>query len=110
MQKNSSHKYLLILFSFFLFTLVITTACSSRRATTKIVLSDGPTTPSVRLNINNANVSDLENLPRIGPVLAAKIVEHRDRYGPFRTPEQLLIVDGFSEKRFRELRPFIDTR
>jgi DNA uptake protein ComE-like DNA-binding protein len=55
-------------------------------------------------------MSELEDLLRVGPVMAAKILEHRNRYGPFRVPEHLLIVDGISEKHFRELRPYIDTR
>jgi DNA uptake protein and related DNA-binding proteins len=40
-------------------------------------------------------------------VLAKKIIGHRDRYGPFRRPEDILIIDGISEKRFREFRGFI---
>ena len=59
------------------------------------------------VNINTADANDLQRIPGIGPVSAKKIVDHRDRYGPFRRPEEILIIDGISEKRFREFRSFI---
>ena len=62
-----------------------------------------------RININTANESDLEKLPHIGETLALRIVEFRERNGPFRRPEDLLLVDGISEKRFREIMPMIKT-
>lgn len=43
----------------------------------------------------------------MGPALAARIVEHRERHGPFRRVEHLMSVRGFSERRFRELRPHL---
>jgi competence protein ComEA len=49
----------------------------------------------------------LEKLPGIGPAFAARIVEQRERYGPFRRAEHLMLVRGISERRFRQLRPFI---
>jgi competence ComEA-like helix-hairpin-helix protein len=61
------------------------------------------------ININTATTTDLDRLPGIGPGLAARIVEHRTRYGPFRRTEHLLIVPGISERRFNEMRPFIST-
>ena len=60
-----------------------------------------------RVNINSATPEELERLPGIGPALAARIVEHRERYGPFRRAEHLLVVRGVSESRFKELRPLI---
>lgn len=61
------------------------------------------------LNINTADVASLEALPGIGPQLAAKIIEHRTRYGPFRKTEHLLIVDGISEKRYHDVEKLITT-
>jgi competence protein ComEA len=49
----------------------------------------------------------LETLPGIGKGLAERIVEHRDKFGPFRRPEHLIIVRGISDKRFRALRDLI---
>lgn len=61
------------------------------------------------ININTADKSELETLPHIGETLARRIVEFREQNGPFRRPENLLLVDGISEKRFKEIRPLIKT-
>ena len=65
------------------------------------------TTAAPKLNINTASANELETLPGIGTSLAERIVEHRDKFGPFRRPEQLIIVRGISDKRFRALRDLI---
>ncbi|HYE16113.1 MAG TPA: helix-hairpin-helix domain-containing protein [Pyrinomonadaceae bacterium] len=56
------------------------------------------------ININRATREELERLPGIGPALAARIVEHRERHGPFRRAEHLMMVRGISERRFLALR------
>lgn len=63
---------------------------------------------SAHISVNRASREELENLPGIGPALAARIVEHRERFGPFRRAEHLMLVRGISERRFRQLRPFVD--
>jgi competence ComEA-like helix-hairpin-helix protein len=60
-----------------------------------------------RININTAATKDLEKLPGIGRGLAERIVDHREKYGPFRRPEHLIIVRGISDKRFRMLRDLV---
>jgi len=60
-----------------------------------------------RVNINTASALELEKLPGIGPALAKRIIEHRDKYGPFRRAEHLIIVRGISDRRFRALRDLI---
>src|SRR5438105_6175961 len=62
---------------------------------------------TTRININTAPASELESLPGIGKALAARIIEHREKYGPFRRVEHLIIVRGISDKRFRALRELI---
>src|SRR5215468_8813049 len=57
----------------------------------------------VRININTASPGELEKLPGIGKALAARIIEHREKCGPFRRAEHLIIVRGFSDRRFRTL-------
>ena len=56
------------------------------------------------LNLNTATARELESLPGIGPSLAKKIVEFRNKKGGFRRVEELLAVPGISEKRFRVLK------
>ena len=62
---------------------------------------------SKRININTASTNELERLPGIGQGLAARIIEHREKYGPFRRPEHLIAVRGISDRRFRALRDLI---
>jgi competence ComEA-like helix-hairpin-helix protein len=44
------------------------------------------------ININTATVGELEKIPHIGRKLAERVVAFRETYGPFRRPEQLLLV------------------
>ena len=68
-------------------------------------LSENPV--PTRININTASARELEKLPGIGRGFAQRIVEHREKYGPFRRSEHLIMVRGLSDKRFRELRDLI---
>jgi competence ComEA-like helix-hairpin-helix protein len=59
------------------------------------------------ININTASAKELEGLPGIGKGLAERIIEHREKHGPFRRAEHLIIVHGISDRRFRALRDLI---
>ena len=64
--------------------------------------SDGEPATAL-LDINTSTKEELEKLPGIGPTTAQKIIEHREKYGPFKRIEHLLIVKGISDKVFREI-------
>lgn len=55
------------------------------------------------LDLNAATAGDLDALPGIGPVLAQRIVEYRERTGFFRTVEQLDDVPGIGPTTYAEL-------
>lgn len=61
------------------------------------------------VNINTATVEELDLLPGIGPVIAQAIIDYRDEYGNFDTPEDLLNVNGIGEKRLEAILDFITT-
>jgi competence protein ComEA len=65
----------------------------------------GPSDGKVRLN--SAGRADLEGLPGVGPVLAGKIIEHRDEFGPFSSVEDLLEVSGIGERKLASLRDLV---
>lgn len=50
------------------------------------------------VNLNTADQTALETLPRIGPALAQRIIEWRDENGRFRSVDDLLAVPGIGEK------------
>jgi competence ComEA-like helix-hairpin-helix protein len=66
-----------------------------------------PCAAAPRININRASRAELTRLPGIGDGLAARIVEHRARYGAFRRAEHLMMVRGISERRFARLRDLV---
>ncbi|MCT2025649.1 helix-hairpin-helix domain-containing protein [Dermabacter hominis] len=56
------------------------------------------------VNINTASESELDELPGVGPAIAARIVEHRTTNGPFSNIEQLQDVKGIGPAIFEKLR------
>ncbi len=61
---------------------------------------------AVQVQINLADVRELMQLPGIGEVLAARIVEDRELNGPYECIEDLLRVKGIGEAKLEELRPY----
>ena len=55
------------------------------------------------VDLNSATAQELDALPGIGPVLAQRIVAHRDEQGPFRSVDQLDDVPGIGPTIFTEL-------
>jgi competence protein ComEA len=56
------------------------------------------------VNINTASAAEFEALPGIGPKMAARIVEYRQKNGPFKKVEELMNVRGLGEKNFLKLK------
>jgi competence protein ComEA len=56
-----------------------------------------------KIDLNRATAGDLDALPGIGPVLAARIVDYRDANGPFRSVDQLDDVPGIGPSIFADL-------
>jgi competence protein ComEA len=59
------------------------------------------------VNLNSASTSDLQALPGIGAKTAERIVEYRQKNGPFKKVEELMNVRGVGEKNFLKLKPQI---
>lgn len=59
------------------------------------------------LNLNTATPKQLEALPGIGPVLANRIVEFREKKGGYKRIEELLAIPGVSEKKWKVLRQYL---
>jgi competence protein ComEA len=72
-------------------------AASARRA-----LADGE-----RIDPNTAPAGQLERLPRVGPALAARIIDDRERNGPFRTADDLRRVPGIGPALAASLAPHL---
>ena len=55
------------------------------------------------VNLNRATAEELMQLPGVGEVMSRRIVEYRERHGPFRRPAEVIIVENFSEKKYRAI-------
>jgi len=60
-----------------------------------------------QVNINTAGQSELEALPGIGPSLAKKIMDFRQKNGPFKTTQDLMAVQGIGERKFEQIKNLI---
>ena len=56
------------------------------------------------ININTADQFALESLPRIGPAIAARIVEYRQNVGGFSSIEQIQEVRGIGPAIFEQIK------
>lgn len=71
-----------------------------------------PTSPSpvagpARIDLDVASAAEIERLPRIGPVLARRIVADRDSAGPFGSLEELRRVKGIGAALAKAIAPYV---
>ncbi|WFF10121.1 ComEA family DNA-binding protein [Micromonospora sp. WMMD1076] len=67
----------------------------------------GPAAPAGPVNLNTATLAQLDALPGVGPVLAQRILDHRDRNGGFRSVSDLRQVDGIGDARYEQLKELV---
>ena len=60
-----------------------------------------------KVDLNKADAQKLESLPGVGPALALRIIQHREKNGPFRRIEDLMNVRGFGSKKFAALEKYL---
>ena len=66
-----------------------------------------PRSLSLSLNLNTATADQLEALPGVGPAMATRILEYREKNGPFKKVEDLMNIKGIGEKAFLKLKPLV---
>ena len=70
-------------------------------------VAPGTQTPGGKVNINTADETVLETLPRVGPAMAKRIVDWRTKNGRFTAVEDLMSVTGVGEKTFDQLKDLV---
>lgn len=60
-----------------------------------------------KVNINLADQLELETLPGVGPATALAIIKYREQHGPFEIIEDIMLIPGIKEARFRSLEDLI---
>jgi competence protein ComEA len=63
----------------------------------------------VRININTATSEELEALPGVGEVIAKRIIEYREQHGPYRSVDDLIHVEGISDRAIDGIRELVTT-
>ena len=61
----------------------------------------------VVVNINTADLAELDLLPGVGPVTAQRIIDYRRQIGRFTSVDQLLDVKGIGPKKLEQMRPCV---
>ncbi|MET4135851.1 helix-hairpin-helix domain-containing protein [Pseudarthrobacter sp. PvP090] len=69
--------------------------------------SSASVSPGAKINLNTAGAEELATLPRVGPVLAQRIVDWRSEHGKFQRVEELDAVDGFGPKLLEGVLPLV---
>ena len=63
--------------------------------------------PGQKIDVNTAGAADFQRIPGIGPSYAARIVELRKQRGPFKKIEELMLVKGIGEGRFKRIKSYV---
>jgi competence protein ComEA len=58
------------------------------------------------VNINTADVEELDELPQVGPSTAETIIQYREANGLFRSVSELEEVPGIGPATLEEIKPF----
>ncbi len=66
--------------------------------------ASNPASSGQKVNINRASLEELQTLPSIGAVRAQRIVEHRDKHGPFTAIEEIMDISGIGTGIFNQIK------
>lgn len=70
-------------------------------------IAPGATATGGKVNINTADETALETLPRVGPAMAKRIIDWRNKNARFTALEDLMSVTGVGQKTFDSLKDLV---
>lgn len=88
-------------------TLILVACLLATLLATPLVAAEKKSGEVQVMDLNQATAEQLQALPGVGPSISRRIVEFRDRQGPFERVEDLMRVKGIGEKTFLKLKPYL---
>ncbi|MCX6726877.1 MAG: helix-hairpin-helix domain-containing protein [Candidatus Shapirobacteria bacterium] len=59
------------------------------------------------ISLNKATAEELDKLPGVGPAIAGKIIDYRDKNGGFKNVEEIKLVSGIGDKMYEKIKDLI---
>jgi competence protein ComEA len=82
-------------------------ASAQSKATTPKAAATATATATAPVNLNTATAEQLATVPGVGPKMAERIIDYRQKNGGFKKIEDLMNVSGVGEKSFLKMKPLI---
>jgi competence protein ComEA helix-hairpin-helix repeat region len=82
-------------------------ASAQNKATTPKAAATATATATAPVNLNTATAEQLATIPGVGPKMAERIIDYRQKNGGFKKVEDLMNVSGVGEKSFLKMKPLI---
>ena len=82
-------------------------AASAQNKATPKTAATVTATATAPVNLNTATVEQLATIPGVGPRMAERIIDYRQKNGGFKKVEDLMNVSGVGEKSFLKMKPLI---
>jgi len=82
-------------------------AASAQSKSTPKAATAATATAAAPVNLNTATAEQLATIPGVGPKMAERIIDYRQKNGSFKKIEDLMNVSGVGEKSFLKMKPLI---